>query len=119
MLGRFLGHGAGNAPLQGYTQGMHDIAAILFIVFSSDGFCEDVPSGASIKSQSVGRSLRQLQPKTWLDVEADTFFCLHALLSYDLCWVGIHALAACDCHPYVDIGDYTFCFPFGSVFKER
>lgn len=94
VFGRLRGSGQQRAPLDGYVQGMHDIASVLFLVFLRDGLrkAEDLPPVTG-DDCNVGQVLRRLQPATLRDVEADTFFCLHALLSYvPISFFELHAL---------------------------
>eukprot|EP00750_Incisomonas_marina_P012906 INCI17179.5.p1 GENE.INCI17179.5~~INCI17179.5.p1 ORF type:complete len:1110 (-),score=178.49 INCI17179.5:223-3552(-) len=81
VFGRLRGSGQQRAPLDGYVQGMHDIASVLFLVFLRDGLRGAGDWTVTGNDCNVGQVLRRLQPATLRDIEADTFFCLHALLS--------------------------------------
>ena len=87
MFGRLRGSGQQRAPLDGYVQGMHDIASVLFLVFLRDGLRGAGDWTVTGNDCNVGQVLRRLQPATLRDIEADTFFCLHALLSYVLVYL--------------------------------
>lgn len=76
--------GVPKIPLQGYTQGMHDIAAILFMVFNNDAASNDqinINHDHTTNAKTLRELVLSIQATKIIDVEADTFFCLHALLA--------------------------------------